>query len=348
MLRRISVFCLVLTMFLSFFPVVSIANDFQIIAAGATFPYVLYSKMFSEYEKNTGVKINYQGIGSGGGIRQLFANTVDFGGTDSFLSDDQIKTADCNILHIPTCLGAVAVTYNLPGNPDLRFTPALLQAIFMGEIKKWNDPRVKAINPGVNLPSNNIVVVYRSDGSGTTNIFTDYLSKVNDVWKNKIGAGTSVKWPVGVGQKGNPGVAGMVKQISGSIGYVELIYALQNNLSVGAIRNKSGNFIKPSLSSTSLAAQGSIPDDTRVSITDSDIAEAYPVAGFTWIILHEDQGITGKTETKVKTIANLLKWMVTDGQVFTEPLHFAPLPEEARKKALKLIEKINYNGKSIW
>ena len=260
----------------------------ELLGAGATFPYPLYSKMFDSYHKAYKVKINYQAIGSGGGIRQLINKTVDFGGTDAFMSDEKLKELP-SIIHIPTCLGAVSVTYNIPGDLALKFTPELISDIFLGKITHWNDPRIQEINSGVKLPDIKIVVVHRSDGSGTTFIFTDYLSKISGEWKEKVGRGKSVNWPIGLGAKGNPGVAGLVKQLPGSVGYVELIYALQNNMPVGTVKNKQDVFVAPSLEATSLAANVAIPDDTRVSLTDTDAQQGYPISGFTWIIVFKEQ-----------------------------------------------------------
>jgi phosphate transport system substrate-binding protein len=318
----------------------------ELLGAGATFPYPLYSKMFDAYNKEKGVKINYQAIGSGGGIRQLINKTVDFGGTDAFMSDEKLKELD-PIVHIPTCLGAVSVTYNLPTSPSLKFSPDVLSDIFLGKIKKWNDPRMQEINSGVKLPDMNIVVVHRSDGSGTTFIFTDYLAKVSSDWKEKVGRGKSVNWPAGLGAKGNPGVAGLVKQLPGSIGYVELIYALQNNMPVGAIKNKKGTFVSPNLESTSLAANVAIPDDTRVSLTDTDAQEGYPIAGFTWIIVFKEQNYNQRTIDKAQENVNLLWWMTHEGQKYGEPLNYAPLPEAAVKKAEVLIKSITFDGKPL-
>jgi phosphate transport system substrate-binding protein len=318
----------------------------ELLGAGATFPYPLYSKMFDAYNKDKGVKINYQAIGSGGGIRQLINKTVDFGGTDAFMSDEKLKELD-PIVHIPTCLGAVSVTYNLPGSPALKFSSDILADIFLGKIKKWNDPRMQEINSGVKLPDINIVVVHRSDGSGTTFIFTDYLAKVSSDWKDKVGRGKSVNWPAGLGAKGNPGVAGLVKQLPGSIGYVELIYALQNGMPVGSIKNKKGSFVSPSLESTSLAAEVAIPDDTRVSLTDTEAQEGYPIAGFTWIIVFKEQNYNKRTVDKAKEVVNLVRWMTHEGQKYVEPLNYAPLPKAAVEKAEVLIKSITYDGKPL-
>jgi phosphate transport system substrate-binding protein len=318
----------------------------ELLGAGATFPYPLYSKMFDVYSKEYGVKINYQAIGSGGGILQLKNKTVDFGGTDAAMSDAEMKDLPA-IIHVPICLGAVSVTYNIPGNPELNFTPDVLADIFLGTISKWNDPRLQQINSGVKLPDMNIVVVRRSDGSGTTFIFTDYLSKISAEWRVKVGMEKSVNWPTGLGAKGNPGVAGLVKQLPGSIGYVELIYALQNNMPVAAMRNKKGTYVKPTLASTSLAAEIAIPDDTRVSLTDTDAQEGYPISGFTWIIVYKDQNYNLRTMEKGKALAQLLWWMTHEGQKYVEPLQYAPLPKAAVEKAEKIIGSMTYKDKFI-
>ncbi len=320
----------------------SSAKEVELIGAGATFPYPLYSKMFDAYYREHGVKINYQAIGSGGGIRQLTNKTVDFGGSDAIMTDKDLQEAGAPILHIPTCAGAVVVTYNLAGDPQLKFTPDLVADIFLGKIKKWNDPRLTAVNPEAKLPGIEIAVVHRSDGSGTTAIFSSYLSKISGEWKQKVGAGPSLNWPAGLGGKGNPGVAGLVKQIPGSFGYVELIYALQNKMPYGSIRNKKGNFIKPSIPSTSLAANTALPDDMKIDLTDTDAKEGYPISGFTWIIVYKELNYTGRPEDKAKALGNLLWWVTHEGQKFAEPLHYAPLSKAAAAKAEKLIKSITY------
>ena len=318
----------------------------ELLGAGATFPYPLYSKMFDAYHKEKGVQVNYQAIGSGGGIRQLINKTVDFGGTDAFMEDVDLKEVP-PIIHIPVCLGAVSVTYNLPTDPQLKLSPDILADIFLGKLTAWNDPRLQAINPDVKLPDTNIVVVHRSDGSGTTSIFTDYLSKISSDWLKNVGMGKSVNWPTGLGAKGNPGVAGLVKQLPGSIGYVELIYALQNSMPVGSVQNKKGAFIKPSLESTSLAANVDIPDDTRISLTDTDGEGGYPIAGFTWIIAFKEQNYEGRPMEKGKEVVKLLWWMTHEGQKYVAPLDYAPLPKAAVEKSEVLIKSITYDGKPL-
>jgi phosphate transport system substrate-binding protein len=313
--------------------------------AGATFPYPIYSKWFDEYHKlHPDIQINYQSIGSGGGIRQVTAGTVDFGASDGPMTDEQLRDykgkSGHEILHFPTVLGAVVPTYNIPGvSAELKFTPAALSGIYLGKIAKWNDRELTQTNPGVNLPGSDIVVVHRSDGSGTTYVWTDYLSKVSDEWKTKVGKSTSVNWPVGLGGKGNEGVAGLVKQTPNSIGYVELIYAIQNKMPYGVVRNSSGSFIKADLASTTAAAAGAakeMPDDFRVSITNAPGKNAYPIASFTWLLVPA----TIQDGAKRKVITDFLHWMLTDGQKHAEPLAYARLPKEVVSKEMKAISEI--------
>jgi phosphate transport system substrate-binding protein len=324
-----------------------LAKETELIGAGATFPYPLYSKMFDVYYNENRVKVNYQAIGSGGGIRQLINKTVDFGGSDAMMSEKDLTEASVPVLHIPTCAGAVVLTYKLTGDPKIRFTPEIVADIFLGKIKKWNDGRISTINPGLKLPDENITVVHRSDGSGTTFIFSDYLSKVSPEWKEKVGSGTSLNWPVGLGGKGNPGVAGLVQQIPGSIGYVELIYALQNKMPYGTVKNKKGSFVDPSIASTSLAANTELPDDMKVSLTDTDAQDGYPISGFTWILVYKEQNYGDKSEEKAKELVKLLWWMTHGGQKYADPLHYAPLSKKAVEKTEKLIKSVTYNGKPI-
>ncbi|MBI2430052.1 MAG: phosphate ABC transporter substrate-binding protein PstS [Ignavibacteriales bacterium] len=340
---------------LSFILFVALTNiaaaQLQLNGAGATFPYVIYSKWFDEYQKKTGVQFNYQSIGSGGGIKQVIEGTVDFGATDGPMTDTQLAEAKTkqgtDVLHIPTVMGAVVATYNVPGiGADLKLTPDALAEIFLGKITKWNDAKIADANKGKNLPDKSIVVVHRSDGSGTTYIFVDYLSKVSAEWQSKVGVGTSVKWPVGLGGKGNEGVAGQVKQIEGSIGYVELAYAVKNNLSYASIRNKAGNFIAPSLESVTAAAMNEadkMPEDLRVSITDAAGKNSYPIGGFTWLLIYKDQ----KNEEKAKALVNFLKWAFKEGEAFAPSLYYAPLPKEVIKLNEKKIASMRYNGKPI-
>lgn len=304
--------------------------------AGATFPYPLYSKWFSEYQKiNKGVQINYQSIGSGGGIRQFIDGTIDFGATDSPMTDEQLVKArekgKGEVIHVPTVLGAVAVTYHLPGvSKGLKLSSDVVADIFLGKITKWNDPRIVSLNPGVKLPADAIMVARRSDGSGTTGIFTDYLSKVSPEWKQKVGAGTAVKWPVGLGGKGNEGVAGLIKQAPGTIGYVELIYAENNGLPYAAIKNSSGKFVAPELKSvTAAGALKNIPADFRVSITDASGKDAYPISGFTYLLI--DPKMADKD--KLKKLTGFISWALKDGQKMAESLFYAPLPKVLAEKA---------------
>ena len=315
--------------------------DTALNGAGATFPYPIYSKWFSEFSKQRpDVKINYQSIGSGGGIRQVINGTVDFGATDGPMSDEQLGQAKTKILHIPTVLGAVVPAYNIPGvKEELKFTPDVLAGIFLGRISNWNDPAIAKVNPGINFPNQPIVVVHRSDGSGTTFVWTDYLSKVNSDWKGSVGKGTSVKWPVGLGAKGNEGVAGMVRQMEGAIGYVELIYAEQNKIPYGSVKNASGNFIKASLDATSAAAASvkNMPDDFRVSITNAPGKDAYPISSFTWLLIPA----TAKDPSKNKVLVEFLNWMLESGESMATQLTYAPLPKEVADKVRAAIKQIH-------
>ena len=314
-------------------------SQMKLNGAGATFPYVIYSKWFDEYKKLTGIEINYQSIGSGGGIRQVTQGTVDFGASDGPMTEEQLKEAKAkqgtNVLHIPTVMGAVVVTYNMPQiGAGLKLSPDVLASIFLGEIQKWNDPKIAAINPDKQLPDEAIIVAHRSDGSGTSFIFTDYLTKVSRTWETKVGRGTSVNWPVGLGGKGNEGVAGLVKQTEGSIGYVELAYAVKNNLPYAWIRNKEGNFIEPTLASVTEAAAGAakdMPADLRVSITNAAGKKSYPISGFTWLLVYQH----GKDKKKTAALVKFLKWAMKDGQKYAEGLLYAPLP----KSVVKLCDK---------
>lgn len=316
----------------------------ELTGAGATFPYPLYSKMFSEYDKACGVKVNYQSIGSGGGIRQISEMTVDFGASDGIMDDKQKAAAKGGaILHIPIVSGATAVIFNLPNvkTGQLKLTPDVLADIYLKKINNWNDKRIAAANSGIKLPDLAIAVVHRSDGSGTTFIFTDYLSKVSSEWKEKVGSSTSVNWPGDVGGKGNEGVANSVKQIPGAIGYVEVAYAKQNNIPWAQLQNKAKKFLDPSLDGAAAAADvANLPDNMEVSITDSANANAYPISGFTWILAYENQTDPAKADA----VAQLVHWMVTDGQKFAAPLEYAPLKGAAVKKAQALVKKIKANG----
>jgi phosphate transport system substrate-binding protein len=332
-IRRIALLCVVLA--------APAFGQTTVNGAGATFPNPMYQKWFSEYHKaHPDIQFNYQSIGSGGGIRQVLAQTVDFGATDGPMTDEQLSQAKTKILHIPTVMGAVVPAYNVPGvSGELKFTPEALAGIFLGKITTWNDPAIAKANPGVSLPNQTIIVVHRSDGSGTTYIFTDYLSKVSSEWANGPGKGTSVKWPVGLGGKGNEGVAGMIRQMQGGIGYIELIYAVQNKIDYGSVKNAGGAFVKASLESVTAAAASvkSMPADFRVSITNAPGKDAYPISSFTWLLIPEKS----KEAAKGKILADFLTWMVDDGQKMTAELTYAPLPGSVAEKvkgAIKLVQ----------
>ncbi len=306
--------------------------------AGATFPYPIYSKWFDEYAKvDPSVRFNYQSIGSGGGQKQILAQTVDFGASDGPMSDDNLAKAPGKLLHIPTVAGADVVAYNLQGNPALKLDADAIAGIFLGQIKKWNDPEIKALNAGVTLPDQEIVVVHRSDGSGTTYIWTDYLSKISPEWKTKVGTNTSVNWPTGIGGKGNEGVAGQIKQTPGALGYVELIYAVQNKMPYAEIKNAVGEFVKPTLESVTAAlATADIPDDFRFSMTNAPGKGAYPIAGATWLLVYQQQ----KDAAKGKKLVEFLKWSLTGGEKMAKDLQYAPLPESVQQRVLKRIDEI--------
>jgi phosphate transport system substrate-binding protein len=307
--------------------------------AGATFPYPIYSKWFNEYHKaHSDIQINYQSIGSGGGIRQLSTGTVDFGASDGPMTDQQLSEAGRKIYHLPTVLGAVVPAYNVPGvKQELKFTGKVLADIFMGKISTWNDAAISKLNPGVNLPNTQIIVAHRSDGSGTTYIWTDYLSKVSPEWQGGPGKGTAVKWPIGLGAKGNEGVAGLIRQNEGAIGYIELIYALQNNISFGSVQNAAGEFVKASLqSTTAAAATAKMPADFRVSITNAPGKGVYPISSFTWLLVPAQW----KDANKGKIMVDFLNWMLDQGQGMVSQLNYAPLPKEVVEKERAVIKTI--------
>ncbi|HZQ67651.1 MAG TPA: phosphate ABC transporter substrate-binding protein PstS [Terriglobales bacterium] len=335
MIRRIALLCVALAL-----PAVGQTTTLN--GAGATFPYPIYSKWFSEYHKaHPDVEINYQSIGSGGGIRQVVAGTVDFGASDGPMSDQQLaEYKNGKLFHIPTVLGAVVPAYNVPGvSGDLKFTPEALAGIFLGKITSWNDPVLVKANPGVNLPNQPIVVIHRSDGSGTSFIFTDYLSKVSSDWASSVGKNTSVKWPVGLGGKGNEGVAGMIRQMQGGIGYIELIYAVQNNIPYGMVKNASGEFVKASLASVTAAAASmkTMPADFRVSITNAPGKDSYPISSFTWLLIPEKS----KDPNKGKILNGFLNWMLDDGEKMTSQLTYAPLPDSVSAKVREMIKQVH-------
>jgi phosphate transport system substrate-binding protein len=330
-IRRIAFLCLALTL-----PAVA---QTTLNGAGATFPYPMYSKWFSQYHKaHPDVEINYQSIGSGGGIRQVLAGTVDFGASDGPMTDEQLAQAKTKILHVPTVLGADVPAYNLNVSGELRFTPEALSGIFLGKITSWSDSALAKANPTIKLPSDPIIVIHRSDGSGTTFIWTDYLSKVSPEWKSQVGTGTSVKWPVGLGGKGNEGVAGMLRQMPGSIGYVELVYAVQNNIHYGEVKNSAGNFVKASVETVTAAAASmkNMPADFRVSIVNAPGKDAYPISSFTWLLIPAQS----KDATKGRILADFLNWMVSDGQKMTADLTYAPLPEDVATKVKAEIQQV--------
>jgi phosphate transport system substrate-binding protein len=332
LIRRLALLCLALA--------VPALGQTTLNGAGATFPYPMYSKWFSEYHKaHPDVEINYQSIGSGGGIRQVLAGTVDFGASDGPMSDEQLAQSKTKILHIPTVLGAVVPAYNIPGvTGEVKFTPQALADIFLGKITSWNDKAISGANPGMNFPNQDIIVLHRSDGSGTTYIFTDYLSKISPEWQSGPSKGTSVKWPKGLGGKGNEGVAGMIRQMPGSIGYIELIYAVQNKIPYGTMQNSAGDFVKASLASVTAAAASApkMPADFRVSITNAPGKDAYPISSFTWLLIPSQS----KDATKGKIIADFLNWMVNDGQKMTADLTYAPLPDSVVSKVKDAIKQV--------
>lgn len=314
----------------------------NIMGAGATFPYPLYAKMFNEYYKETETKINYQAIGSGGGQRQLKAKTVDFGATDAYVYDKDLPDFEKDILHIPITAGGVALTYNLPGVTQLNLSADIIAEMFLGKIKRWNDPKIQALNPNVKLPKLNVLTVQRSDSSGTTFIFTDYLNKASKIWEKEGRVGKSIKWPSGLAGKGNAGVAGLLKQIKGSIGYTGSVYALQNKMTIASVQNKNNKFIKPSIESISEAANIELPNDTRINISNTDAVNGYPISGLTWIIVYQNQNYNGRSNTDSTKLKELFNWMVTKGQQFSVELNYAPLSENAQKLALQIIEQINF------
>jgi phosphate transport system substrate-binding protein len=317
-----------------------LAAQTKLNGAGATFPYPMYSKWFNEYHnQHPDIEINYQSIGSGGGIRQVTAGTVDFGASDGPMTDEQLASVKFKILHLPTVLGSVVPAYNIPGfKGELKFTPDVIAGIYLGKITSWNDPAIAKANPDAKLPGQGIIVVHRSDGSGTTYVWTDYLSKVSPEWNTSVGKGTSVKWPTGLGAKGNEGVAGMIRQMDGAFGYVELIYAVQNNISYGTVKNASGNFVKASLDSTTAAAASmkAMPADFRVSITNAPGKDSYPISSFTWLLVP----VEWKDKAKEKVFVDFLTWMLEKGQSMTAELNYAPLPDSVKQKEREAIKTI--------
>lgn len=318
-------------------------------AAGATFPQPYYNLVFKNYsEANKNVDITYGGIGSGGGIRSLTDKVVDFGASDAFLDDKAMSEMPAPIVHIPTCLGAVVIAYNLPGVDDLKLSNELLEKIFLGEITKWNDPQIVANNTEAKLPATDILFVHRSDGSGTTEIFSDYMSKISQKWADKVGKGKSLNWPVGMGAKGNPGVVGTVSQTEGSIGYVGSEYAFAQKIQMAKVQNSKGEYVLPTMASVSSAAKGDIPADTRIMLTNSSDPESYPISGFTWIILYKEQAYNGRSFEQAEATLKLLDWLVSaDAQAQAPTVNYAPLTEDAAAKAKAILRSVTYEGKAI-
>ncbi len=323
-------------------PVVSIKLATQLSGAGSTAALPLYQTMFDGYAVQAKTRVNYQGIGSGGGIKALTDKTVDFGASDAFLTDQESTAVGAPVIHVPTCVVAVVLTYNLDGKPTLRFDAKTIGDIFLGKITKWNDSRIAALNPGVKLPDLAITTVHRSDGSGTTSIFTNYLAAADSEWKTKVGAGKSVSWPNGLGGKGSDGIAGIVAQNKGSLGYVELVYAINAKLPYAAVENSSGKFITASLASSSRAANVALPDDLKILLMNSSDSQAYPISAFTWVIVYRDQNYKGHTLGQAIALKNLLSWMMGNGQAVNEGLGYGKLPQPAVQKAQKLISSLTY------
>lgn len=326
----------------------SVQSDINITAAGATFPLPYYNLAFKTYQDQTGISVTYGGIGSGGGIRSLKDKIVDFGGSDAFLSDTEIGDMPAEVIHIPTCLGAVVLAYNLTEVQNLRLTPEIVADIFLGKITRWNDERIKTINPEAGLPDKAVNPIYRSDGSGTTYVFSDYLSKISEDWNKTAGTGKSLKWPAGIAAKGNPGVAGTISQTPGAIGYIGSEYAFALKIPVAELQNQAGHFIVPSTESISAAASTEIPADTRTMITNSPAENAYPISCFTWIILYKEQAYSNRTLAQAEATVNLLNW-ITDPQAqeITTRIHYSPLPEFAITNAKTLLKSVTYNGQAI-
>lgn len=326
----------------------SSASSETLLGAGSTFINPLFSKLFSVYHDSTGLKVNYQSIGSGGGILQLTNKTVDFGASDVPLNDEQTQKIGADVLHIPMCSGAVVISYNLTSVKDtLRLTPEVLAAIFLGKIKKWNDPQIAAQNTGTQLPDMPVIIAHRSDGSGTTNIFTTYLSRVSPEWESKVGKGPSVNWPAGLGGKGNEGVAGLIRQTPGAIGYIELAYALHNSMAFGKLQNKSGNFITPNVISTSAAGSIQLPEDAKVSLTNTEAPDGYPISGFTWALIYKEQNYNNRSQNEANELLKLLWWNIHDGQKYCQDLSYAPLSPSAVSIAEKILRSATYSGKPI-
>ena len=329
-------------------PATTFQDDNEIIGAGSSFDYPLFTKLFAEYDKAKSVKVNYQSVGSGAGISQLTNKTVDFGATDAPMNGKQDSALSAPAIHIPVTAGAVVLSYNLPDvKGALQLSPGVLADIFLGNITTWNDSKIAAINKGVSLPSTGIVIAHRADGSGTTNIFTTYLSKVSDQWNTKVGKGSAVSWPVGLGAKGNEGVAGMIKTTPGAIGYVELAYAIQNSMPYAKMQNKAGKWIEPTIASITAAANITIPADSKVSLTNTDAADGYPISGFSWVAVYKEQNYGGRSKARAANLAKLISWMIHDGQQYSSSLNYAPLSPAAVKVGDALLRSITYDGKPL-
>lgn len=324
------------------------ASNITLTAAGATFPMPYYNMVFSQYTKASGTQITYGGIGSGGGIRSLTDKVVDFGATDAYLEDAQMSEMPAEIVHIPTVLGAVVIAYNLAGVDGLKLSNELLEKIFLGEITKWNDQKIKSNNPGLNLPDLAITVIVRSDGSGTTHIFSDYMTKISSKWAEKVGTGKSLQWPVGMGAKGNPGVAGTISQTQGAIGYIGSEYAFAMKIQTAELQNSAGNYVLPTIETVSAAAQGEIPADTRIMLTNSSDPGAYPISGFTWIILYKEQNYNNRTKEQALATVSMLDWLVSqEAQGEAEKVHYSPLPAGAAEKAKAILRTVTYDGQPL-
>ena len=323
-------------------------DDNEVIGAGSSFDYPLFSKMFAEYNTVGGLKVNYQSVGSGAGISQLTNKTVDFGASDAPMNGKQDSAVSAPVVHIPVTAGAVVLSYNLPEvQGAIQLTPSVLADMFLGNITVWNDSKISAINKGVKLPSTPITIVHRSDGSGTTNIFTTYLSKVSDPWNTKVGKGSAVNWPAGLGSKGNEGVAGLIKQTPGAVGYIELAYAIQNSMPYASVQNKSGKFITPSTTSTMAAANTKMPADSKVSLTNTDAADGYPISGFSWVLVYREQNYNSRSKAKAANLVKLLSWMIHDGQKFSAQLNYAPLSPAAVQVGDAILRSVTYDGKPL-
>lgn len=323
-------------------------SNISLTAAGATFPMPYYNMVFKQYTGKTGTEVTYGGIGSGGGIRSLTDRVVDFGATDAYLEDEQLAEMPAEVVHIPTVIGAVVIAYNLANVEGLKLSDVLLEKIFMGEITRWNHPEIQTNNPGITFPDLALNVIYRSDGSGTTHIFSDYMSKISQRWEKAVGAGKALQWPVGMGAKGNPGVAGTIKQTEGSIGYIGSEYAFAQKIQSASVQNSSGNYVLPTTESVSAAAKGNIPADTRVMLTNSDDPVAYPISGFTWIILYKEQNYNNRTREQARATVELLNWLVSEeAQNMAEKVHYSPLADATVEKAKTILQSVTYEGESL-